>query len=85
MNAIKDKLLTNWHFMRIFRLAVGVMMLVAAFQSKDWMIGAFSAFFLYQAVSDTGCCGSQGCAPSPRRRDATATAGDEVVDYEEIK
>lgn len=85
MNTIKEKLLTNWHFMRIFRLLVGGGMLVAAFQSKDWMIGAFSAFFLYQAVTDTGCCGAQGCSPARGPKEMSSAVADDAIEYEEIK
>ena len=61
MSSIKQRLLTNWHFMRILRLGIGIMMAVMAIQSKDPMIGIFSVFFLYQSVTDTGCCGTQTC------------------------
>jgi hypothetical protein len=82
MNTIKQRLLTNWHVMRIVRLAIGVWMLVVAVQTRDWVVGLFSAFFLYQAVTDTGCCGSQGCYAPPVRK---AKALTEEVEYEEIK
>jgi hypothetical protein len=85
MNTIKQKLLTNWHLMRIFRLGIGIWMVVLAFQTYDWAVGLFGAFFLYQAVTDTGCCGAQGCY-TPKRRDSVQSikAPDEV-DYEEVK
>jgi hypothetical protein len=60
------------------------MLLVAAFQNKDWMISLVSIFFLYQAITDTGCCGSRACY-TPSTRSVNANAADETVEYEEIK
>jgi hypothetical protein len=87
MNTLKDRLLTNWHIMRIIRLGMGIMMLVMGIQSKDWLLGLFSTFFLYQAVTDTGCCGSQGCAPARPAKDVVkqTLTTDEHIEYEEIK
>ena len=87
MSAFKDRLTTNWHLMRIMRGGIGLMMLVMGIQSKDWALGLFSSFFLYQAITDTGCCGSQGCA-TPKERNKINTSGpatDLPVEYEEIK
>jgi len=68
MNQLKQRLFTNWHFTRIFRLGIGIMLVAAGIQSHDWMMGVVSLFFLYQAVTDIGCCGSQGCyTPRPRK------------------
>jgi len=87
MNTLKQRLLTNWHLMRIFRAAIGMMMLVMGIQNKDWAIGLFSIFFLYQAVTDTGCCSTQGCYSPPHgaKNDTAHEKQTEEVDYEEVK
>jgi hypothetical protein len=87
MSTLKARLLTNWHFVRVFRLGIGIMMLVMGIQNKDWAIGLFSAFFLYQAITDTGCCGSQGCAPPKRKGSDLSTTRNhnEVIEFEEVK
>ena len=82
MSYLKEKLTTNWHPMRMIKLAFGVWAMVQAFQVHDYIIGILGAFFLYQAVTDTGCCGAQGCntrIPRTRRTDEV------VTEYEEIK
>ena len=83
MSTLKQRLFTNWHLMRIMRLGIGAMLLVMGVQNKDWAMGLFSIFFLYQAVTDTGCCGSQGCYTTPVAKEK-ALPGEEV-EYEEIK
>ena len=70
--------------MRVMRLAIGLWLLVAGIQMHDWAAGLFSVFFLYQAVTDTGCCGSSGCA-APTRRSAGEVKPADEIEYEEIK
>ena len=84
MNTIKQRLLTNWHIMRILRLGIGIWLLIAGITMKDWAAGFFSIFFLYQAVTDTGCCGASGCSPGINRT-ANKTTDLAETEYEEIK
>ena len=87
MSILKERLFSNWHLIRIFRLGIGIVMLIAGIQSKDWMIGLLSAFFLYQAITDTGCCGARGCyTPTTRKtEDYVRSVSNETIEYEEIK
>ncbi len=82
METFKQTLLTNWNFMRWFRLIVGAYMLVQAFMMHDNLPGFFGAFFLFQAITNTGCCGTQGCAVPMNKKDSTKT---DEVEFEEIK
>ncbi|MFM9984397.1 MAG: hypothetical protein ACKVOK_04145 [Flavobacteriales bacterium] len=75
-------LLTGWTFMRWIRLAIGVFIGIQAIRMHDGVSGMFAAFFLFQAVTNTGCCGSSGCAtPSPRETKSTV----DDVQFEEVK
>ncbi len=67
MESIKHVLFTNWHFMRWFRLAIGAIILVQAIQTQNILSGIVALFFLFQAASDTGCCGSNGCSIPNRK------------------
>jgi hypothetical protein len=67
------------------RLALGIMMLVMGVQGKDWAIGLFSIFFLYQAVTDTGCCSSGACYTPPIRKNTNSGTDVTTIEYEEIK
>ena len=82
MRAITQTLFTNWHFMRWLRLAVGIYAAVQAVQLHDTMLGFFGAFFLIQAVTNTGCCGVQSCAAPVSKKNSDKI---EEVDFEEIK
>ena len=80
MNA--QTLFTGWHFMRWLRLGAGFFISIQAVQTHDALSGLIGAFFLFQAVTNTGCCGAQGCAVP-----ATKKVNDNIeeVDYEELK
>jgi hypothetical protein len=61
-------LLTGWHFMRWFRLAISIFIVCS--------------FFLYQALTNTGCCGANGCAVPTAKNNITNI---EDVSFEEVK
>ena len=82
MQAITQTLFTNWHFMRWLRLAIGIYAAVQAVQMHDNMMGFLGAFFLIQAVTNTGCCGAQSCAVPIEKKNSDKV---EEVDFEEIK
>jgi hypothetical protein len=79
---IKQTLFTGWHFMRWLRLGFGVFIAIQAIQTHDTLSGFIAAFFLFQAITNTGCCGSNGCAVP-----TTKNNNDQIEDvkFEEIK
>ena len=54
MSTLKQRLLYNWHAVRVMRLGIGIMLLVAAIQTKD-----FKTLFLL-AHTMKGLCASLG-------------------------
>ncbi len=82
IETIKQTLTTQWNLMRIIRLAAGLFLAVQAVQLHDVLAGFISAILLFQAFTNTGCCGVSGCAvPS-----STKTSNpDQEIQYEEIK
>ena len=86
MNVLKQRIFTNWHLVRIMKLGIGIMLMVAGIQNKEWAIGLFSLLFIYQAITDTGCCGTKGyCPPSAKRNHNAAPIQNKEIEYEEIK
>jgi len=82
MEAIKQTLFTNWHAMRWVRFGFGLFLAVQAFQLHDIFASIVSAFFLFQAATNTGCCGVTGCSATPPKKDVTTL--DEEVQFEEV-
>ena len=79
---IKQTLLTGWNFMRWLRLLIGVFIAVQAIQTQETFYGFIAAVFLFQALTNTGCCGANGCAVPTKKQDLDKI---EAVDSEEIK
>ena len=75
-------LLTGWNFMRGLRLVLGVIFLMQAIEMRDIITGLIATFFLFQAVTNTGCCGTNGCAVPVNK-----TKVDDIQDitFEEVK
>jgi len=52
----------NWHVMRWVRLILGIGILVQAIYMNDMLAGMIACFFLFQAITNTGCCGVNSCS-----------------------
>ena len=83
MNGWMARVTTGWHPMRMMRAGIAAMLLISAFNYADWPMGLFGLFFLYQAVTDTGC-GLQGCS-ALRKQNKQNTGSLAEIEYEEIK
>lgn len=78
----KETLLTDWNFMRILRMALGIYIAVQAIETQSILSGVVALFFMFQAITNTGCCGSNGCAVPTKKSNSDKI---EDVEYEEIK
>jgi hypothetical protein len=54
--------------MRLFRLGLGIAIAIQAFRMNDLVAGFIAAIFLFQALSNTGCCRSSGCHIAPQNK-----------------
>ena len=70
MRNIKQMLVSNWNFMRVLRLVIGVFIAGQAIKTQDVFSGLIAAFLLFQAVTNTGCCGAQGCSTPYSKNDS---------------
>jgi len=68
--------------MRILRLGLGIYISVQAVENQSMTSMIFAVFFLFQAFSNTGCCGSNGCAVPIKKNNSGKT---EEIEYEEVK
>ncbi|HSZ24508.1 MAG TPA: hypothetical protein VK766_02260 [Cytophagaceae bacterium] len=69
METVRQVLVTHWHFMRWLRLVVGIIILIQAFQLQSMLYGILAVFFLFQAATNSGCCGAKGCAIPSQKND----------------
>ena len=82
MDTIKQTLFTGWHFMRWLRLAFGVFFIIQAIEMRDSLIAVVGGFFLFTAITNTGCCGAGSCT-APARKNIKESI--EEISFEEIK
>ncbi|SMO54682.1 hypothetical protein [Gracilimonas mengyeensis] len=80
---IKNRLFTNWHTMRWVALAISVFFAAMGVLYQDVLTGFFSAFFLFQALTNTGCMVSQSCGVPASRKTQESTHSE--VEFSEIK
>lgn len=81
MYSIKETLFTGWNFMRFLRLGFGIFFFVQAIQTHDTLTGLVGAFFLFTAVTNTGCCSGGSCAAPVS---TSKTSEIEEISYEEV-
>ena len=79
---IRETLLTDWNFMRILRLGLGIYIAIQAVENQSMISAIFAVFFLFQALTNTGCCGSNGCAVPIKKNNSVKT---EEIEFEEVK
>ena len=59
---------------------MSLFIIVQSIQLHDPLFGLFGSFFLYQALTNTGCCGVKGCAPAVNKNDTS-----EEIEFTEVK
>ena len=72
----------DWGIMRVARLLIGAYIVWDAFKQQTPVWALLGAFFIYQAVMNTGCA-MGGCNIQPKEEKPSAKV--ESVDFEEIK
>lgn len=75
---------SNWSFMRVFRLVLGIIILAQGIDANQWLIIAMGAIFTLLALTNSGCGMNGSCAIPPSRKKYTIDKGD-IVEYEEVK
>lgn len=68
--------------MRILRAVIAIWAFAQFMQTNDWMLFFFGSFFALQAIFNFGCCGTSGCATTPKvgKQDFSA----QEITYEEV-
>ncbi len=80
---VKDRLFSNWHLMRWIAVAAGLFFIVQGLRFQDLLSGLIGGFFLFQAVTNTGClCGN--CAV-PVQSSELGETNIKDVEFTEIK
>lgn len=62
-------LFTGWHFTRWLRLGLGVLIIIQAIHAMDAVLGIIAAVFLFQAVTNSGCCSDAACEVTQKSKE----------------
>ncbi len=82
----KQRLTQGWGFMRLFRLGLGVIVLIEAWKNNEILFGLLGGILLFQSLMDVGCCGSGGCDINQvKTKEKSVTLDSKDVTFEEIK
>ncbi|MEO5998238.1 MAG: hypothetical protein ABIN89_15935 [Chitinophagaceae bacterium] len=77
---MKQSILSNWNFLRLLRLVIGVAIIVQGILARDILFGLAGLLFTSMAVFNIGCCGTGGCSvPSKKISQPTKD-----ISYEEV-
>ncbi|MBW7869098.1 MAG: hypothetical protein H3C31_12315 [Brumimicrobium sp.] len=76
-----NKLVTGWNFMRVFRLLLGIFILIEGIRSQENAVLLFGGLFTLMPLFNIGCCGPAGCS-TPISKDSNLN---KEIEYEEIK
>lgn len=80
---MKQLLTTNWNGPRLFRVALGIAAIIYAVRRHDNSMGWAGALIVIMGLTNTGCCGANGCSTSlPLNKKANSA---EEVSFEEVK
>jgi hypothetical protein len=82
MQTFKYLLFNGWTVMRWVRLLLGLAFAYQAIIQHDSISALLSVFLLVQAITNTGCCGVQGCSV-PQKQGSTHSVEDSR--FEEVK
>lgn len=74
--------LSNWNFMRIIRLVLGIAVIIQGIVLAEWMFIVLGGFFSLMPLLNIGCCGATGCNTRPQKNSRNIT---EDIIYEEVK
>lgn len=68
LSRIKYNVTHNWSAIRVFRLAMAIIMSAYAVYEAEYLWLIVGGWFLYQTLLNIGCCGVQQCAiPHPKQ------------------
>lgn len=78
-----ENITKDWGVMRVLRLLIGTYIIWDAFKQETPVWALLGAFFIYQAVMNSGC--AMGGCNIPQKKEKPNANHAETVDFEEIK
>ncbi len=77
---MKERLLTNWHPLRILRLLAGIAIAAQAVYLKEWLLFVAGTGFAAIALFHGGCCAGNAC----NTQNSSPGKTEKEIEYEEV-
>lgn len=77
---MKGSIFNNWNIMRVFRLIIGLLILVQAIVAKDMMLVIAGIIFTSMPIFNVGCCAAGSCYTAVKKN----AENPKEVSYEEV-
>jgi hypothetical protein len=61
-------LVSDWHFMRFVRLALGTYIGIQAYQTQSILSALLAGFFIIPSHNKFGCCGTNDCSVPKKKK-----------------
>ena len=58
---MREQILTGWNFRRILSMVLGVIVVIQAYNEKQWAAALFGSGLIVMAIFNRGCCATGGC------------------------
>lgn len=85
-NFLQNTLFAPWNLMRVLRMTLGGFIIYEGYKSNEALFMFAGGMFVFMALLNVGCFGSQGCQTSvPVTKQNLGDLDEIVVEYEEVK
>jgi len=77
------RFITNWNFVRVFRLLIGLAIIIQGIWMQDWMITILGTAFSLMPIFNLGC----GChnTPSCNTNNTHKSTPEKEIQFEEVQ
>ena len=59
---MREQILTGWNFRRILSMVLGGIVVIQAYNEKQWAAALFGGGLIVMALLNKGCCATGGCS-----------------------
>lgn len=63
-----SKVFIGWHFLRVLRLAMGILIIIQSVFSKEWMYSAMGGLLTLMPLLNVELCSASSCSVSNKKR-----------------
>jgi hypothetical protein len=83
---MKERILTNWTFVRVLFVVIGISIIVQSVMARQWFGVFFGGYFTSMGIFSFGCASGKCFGVNCRTETSQSSASDfQDVEFEEVK